>query len=493
MEQRASRRRRPPASIALSLAVFLTGTVAVRAGDPVAVSVPGKPVLPLGSFELSTLGYQVEEFFVSGTATSYRLPGEVPSDGKWEVVRAGTAPYATRMVVVRPTDPKKFNGTVVVEWLNVSGGLDVPVEWGHAHREMIRSGNAYVGLSAQKVGVEGGPTIMGGASNPLKKADPERYGRLSHPGDAFSFDIYSQAGQAVKDAAKTKVLGPLVPKRIIGMGESQSAFFLTTYVTAIDPVAKIYDGYVIHSRGGGAAPLDNSSIIGSANRKPVKLRSDLRVPVITIITETDLLNAGLGYLPAREPDSDHLRVWEIAGTAHADNYNFAGFADSGKEPIEKLAETFAPTDKGYMGNKFDKPMNFGPQHHYVVESALWHLDQWIKTKKPAPTAEPLRVTGGENAQFVLDTNGIAEGGIRSPWVDVPTARLSGFGNSGNPDARLVGVGEPFDSAHLERLYPGGKREYLLKFEASLDSAIAAGFILSADKQEILQVASINFK
>jgi Alpha/beta hydrolase domain len=49
--------------------------------------------------------------------------------------------------------------------------------------------------------------------------------------------------------------------------------------------------------------------------------------------------------------------------------------------------------------------------------------------------------------------------------------------AGGPLGFLVGVCEPFDAATLARLYPGGKREYLNKFEASLSSAMAAGFIL----------------
>ena len=45
---------------------------------------------------------------------------------------------------------KKFNGTVVVEWLNVSGGVDAAPDWTFAHTELIREGYAWVGVSAQK-------------------------------------------------------------------------------------------------------------------------------------------------------------------------------------------------------------------------------------------------------------------------------------------------------------------------------------------------------
>ena len=78
----------------------------------------------------------------------------------------------------------KFNGTVLVEWLNVSGGIDAPAVWMMAHREIARAGYAYVAVSAQKVGVDGGQTITG-IDMSLKKQDPERYSDLSHPGDAI--------------------------------------------------------------------------------------------------------------------------------------------------------------------------------------------------------------------------------------------------------------------------------------------------------------------
>ena len=72
----------------------------------------------------------------------------------------GTADYTTRMVVLTPTDAAKFNGTVIVEWLNVSGGVDAPALWFMAHREIVREGYAYVVVSAQQVGVEGGVSML---------------------------------------------------------------------------------------------------------------------------------------------------------------------------------------------------------------------------------------------------------------------------------------------------------------------------------------------
>jgi hypothetical protein len=485
------------AAVGMVLSLFAMPGLAAAASAAL-VAVPGKPVLLLGSYELAPLGYQMEEFFLSGTATSYRLPGEATADGKWNAVADATAPFTTRVVVIRPTDAAKFNGTLLVEWLNVTAGQDTPADWMVAHREMLRRGYAYAAVSAQKVGVEGGPSVMGQGSA-LKKSDPARYGTLSHPGDAFSFDIYSQAGAALKAAKGGGALGPLVPRQVLSIGESQSAAFLTTYVNAVDPLARVYDGFLVHSRFGSSAPLSGAGMGGNAAKVPdhVSFRPDLRVPVLTVITETDLLGARLsGYHASRRPDDRRLRVWEVAGAAHADNYMFAGaLMDSGSQSSAELAKVFMPTLNAPTG-KVDRPLNAGMPHHYVVEAALAAVDRWVRTgSAPRSTPRLVLATGGTpgvEPSLALDANGLAKGGVRTPWVDVPTIRLSGKGDPKSFIGMLAGSGELFDQATLARLYPGGKTDYLRKFTRSLDAAIRAGHILREDRQEILDIAATNF-
>jgi hypothetical protein len=302
------------------------------------VPVPGKPKLLLGSYDVRALGYTSAEFFVSGKATSYTPVGE------YGAAPSVTADYTTRIVVLTPTDAAKFNGTAIVEWLNVSGGIDAPAVWFMAHRELLREGYAYVAVSAQRVGVQGGASL--GFDMSLKTQDPQRYSSLRHPGDDFSYDIFSQIGRLVMD--ESGPLGPLRPEHVVAVGESQSAMFMTTYVNAVDSLAKVYDGFVVHSRFGPAAPLDGASIFEAAAAgvpEAVKFRPDLRAPVMTVITETDLVSGSrLGYYLARQPDNDRLRTWEIPGTAHADNYTIqVGRIDTGAAPLEKLVAAYAPT------------------------------------------------------------------------------------------------------------------------------------------------------
>jgi hypothetical protein len=136
----------------------------------------GAIVLPgTTTFDLSSAGYTQSEFFLSGNASSYAPTVPLGSNGRWQVAPASTSPYTTRIVVYRPANPARFNGTVIVEWLNVSAGVNAAPDWIFAHNELVRDGFAWVGVSAQATGVAAD-----------KAADPVRYMALSHPGDSYS-------------------------------------------------------------------------------------------------------------------------------------------------------------------------------------------------------------------------------------------------------------------------------------------------------------------
>ena len=464
--------------------------------DQLAVTpAPGKPALLLGAFDVASLGYLAQEFFISGTASSFSSAAELGPDGRWSVTPADSADFTTRMVVLTPADRTQFNGTVLVEWLNVSGGIDAPAVWMMAHREMVRAGYAYVAVSAQRVGVEGGMNLMG-VDMSLKSQDPKRYAALRHPGDAFCYDIFTQAGRIIRDGQRNGVLRELQAEHVVALGESQSALFLTTYINAIDPLAQVYDGFLVHSRFGPTAPLDGGStfdVLDSSASQAVKFRPDLRVPLVTIITETDLFGGRRrGYHSARQPDSQQLRVWEIAGTAHADNYTIlVAPIDTGSAALTDIVAAYAPTNM-LMGLQLDHFINFAPQHHYVLQAALSQLCQWVRTSQPATSAAPIELSDAEPPQPIVDANGLARGGVRTPWADVPIARTSGVGTEESTMSSIFGSGEPFDDAAVRRLYPGGVADYLERFTAALDSSIQSGFILAADREEILQLAAATF-
>jgi hypothetical protein len=456
--------------------------------------IPGKAATQFAPYDLSELGYLEEEYFVSGLAQAYASVGEGKGDRQWLLSPVDRSEFRTRFVVRRPLDPSRFNGTVIVEWLNVSGGTDVEPDWALMHRHIIREGFAWVGASAQKAGIDGGGLIEG--QNHIKVLDPDRYGTLNHPGDAYSYDMFSQIGRIFRDSSQGGPLGPLVAARLIACGHSQSAAFLVTYLNAVDPIAAVYDGYLVHGRGATGSNLDGFRTPAGPTGEdrpavtPVLIREDVRVPVLTLQSETDVCVLGGGQ--ARQSDSDRIRLWEVAGSAHAETYLLVACrADTGALAPEELAAMLDPT-AGLANFPTPNPIASGPQQHYVGHAALAGLERWVRDGTPPPEAARLESTDG-GASLVLGPNGIAVGGIRTPWVDVPVATLSGLQEGGGEGMTfLFGTTKPFTAADIAELYPGGVAYYLTQFGESLDAAVERGFLLEADTAEIRALAAASF-
>jgi hypothetical protein len=418
--------------------------------------------------------YREQEYFIAGTATAYRAQGALNQDGTWSVAPAGTAPYKTRLLVREPTDPKKFNGTVVVEWLNVTAGRDSDADFGFAGPELLRDGYAYVGVSAQATGVVGGGgkiPIPGYNPLPLVQQNPTRYAGLTHPGDDYSYDIFSQAAQAIRRPDGPNPLGGLHPKVLIATGESQSAFRMVTYVDAIATTAHLFDGYLIHSRGPNGAAL--SSAPGAAPMpKVVHIRADLGKPVLQLQTETDLF--GLGFYPARQPDTTELRTWEMAGTSHADQSTLDYGIASGA--------VWAPGEKAPDFTSLCGTINDGPQG-FIERKAVASLDAWVRGGAPPATSPTFVVTGG--TEIARDAQGNAVGGIRTPAVDVPVSTLTGVANpKASVICSLFGQTTPLPAATLAALYPS-HAAYVAKVTADAKAAQARGFLLPADVATII--------
>jgi hypothetical protein len=411
--------------------------------------------------DLGAAGFVESEHAASGTATSFAADGDLDDDGFWTVVQDERAEFTTRVLVRRPADAGAFNGTVVVEWFNVTVGMDTAANLAYVGDEILRGGYAYVGVSAQQVGVQGGDAAIAmdvvGQPVGLRGTDPERYGSLHHPGDAFSYDIFTQVARALRDPGSP--LGDLEPRRLLAVGESQSAFRMVTYINAIHPLAGVFDGFLVHSRGLAAAGLGAGGRASDAlSGPPTRLRTDGTTPVLVVEAEGDLV-APMRFAPARQPDDDHIRLWEMAGTAHADRYS-----------------------AGDIGTLLGcpAPINAGPAH-YLLKSALRHLDRWVAGHGAPPIAPRIELDG--DGAVVRDERGNAVGGIRTPVVDVPAATLSGDPVGDVLMCQLFGSTTTFPPARLRELY-GSRDAYLAAFDASLDQAVAGGWVLPEDRAEL---------
>ncbi len=420
--------------------------------------------------DLASHGYVEQEFFAGGTAHAFNATS-APADGRWTIAPTTSASYETRILVRRPSNPARFSGTVVVEWMNESEGESAP-DWDYLNPELMDAGDAYVAVSAQALGVEGGTPILGsltsGVGQGLIQQEPQRYGSLHHPGDQYALDIFDQIGLGLR-AKGSDALGPLKPRHVVATGESQSAFYLTTFADTLEPLSHAFDGIFIHSRGAAAAPLNGSSITSASAPSAVRIRTDLHVPVFMFETQTDLIQ--LGYAAAQQPNTAHIRTWEVAGTSHADAYL-----------VGPAASVLGCTS----------PINTGPQH-VVVQAAFAAFVRWVVEGTPPPSPAPFRLQSEHPAALALDAHGNVIGGVRTPAVDVPVSTLSGAAPAGTSEiCSLFGSTTPFSPQTLASLY-GTKAHYLSEYTADLDHAIASGYLLPAERSSLLaQADAVQF-
>jgi hypothetical protein len=445
--------------------------VAVLAGVAgwAAAAVPQAAVTPAASgshfldrsAQISTAGYTDREFWISGLAKTYRASSSLGSDGKWNAyVYSSNTPYQTVALVRRPADPAKFNGIVIVEWLNVSSGYILDVDWAMGKEEFLRQGYAYVGLTNQKVGMNG-----------LKEKNPTRYAAGNLPNDDISYDLLSQTAQAVRTQYGT-LLGGLVPQKVFATGHSQSAIRLVTYVNAIHRLDRVFDGFVIHGRGNSGFKLSSGDWRGTPSSTVI--RNDLNEPVFQIQTEMDVDSQSD---TSKAVDTAKIRYWETAGASHSDAYMLEGIYSVSTRPPASC----------------DKPANSMP--FYRVQNAAYsHLVRWTTTGIAPPTAP--RIKRSLLGRIQRDSNGNALGGLRLPEIDVPFAKY-GIDNGTTGSTEFLdlfacitsGSTEMFSATKLSSLY-SSRTDYYTKYKAAADRALAAGYILPADHAKALQQASV---
>ena len=112
-----------PLWVAALVLPWLAVSASADPRDPVIVELPpegqGDVFSPgVRSIEGLALEYVEEEYFVSGAATLFNY-GPNPPLGPTDIVPIQEdVPYKTRIIVRRPVNRSKFNGTVVIEWWN---------------------------------------------------------------------------------------------------------------------------------------------------------------------------------------------------------------------------------------------------------------------------------------------------------------------------------------------------------------------------------------
>lgn len=419
-----------------------------------------------GMLDMAELSYKEAEYFLEGEAIRYRsVEGtEQERSGYWQAEVAGTAPFKTRFLVYHPADPADFNGTVVITWNNVTAGHDL---FQADSKELLENGYALVFVTTQRAGITGLPPVHQG----LAGWDPERYPDLNIASDDYSFDIFSQAAQAVGPNRQTGPIDPmsgLDVKRVIAQGASQSAGRLATFINAIAPIHNPIDGFVLQIYFGRGTPLEVGETLVNINspqpgnpadrlRGTNLLREDLGVPVFVVNSELE----ATACLGVRQPDTDRMRFWEIAGTSHT------------SVQARAIRQRIIDRDK-LVSKKADPRINaipIGP----VYDAVYYHMQRWL-TEDIAPPVMPRIDFQEGTSQPVRDEHGIATGGIRLPQADAPLGQNSAIPLNEDIFALLGGSCVPFSKEKVLSLY-GDKTSYLRAFEANARAAVASGVIL----------------
>jgi hypothetical protein len=405
---------------------------------------------------LAVNGYIEQEFFIEGTANRYNTP----TGATGSIIDGGHA-YKTRVVVRRPVSKHKFNGTVLVEWSNVTNGFDAENLWFFGWEHVLRAGYAWVGVSAQRVGVDR-----------LKARSPERYGTLdvtaggTITNDALAYDIFMQAGKALRNPSGVNPLGDLKPKAFIAGGESQSAQRLSVFINSIMPLGNVYNGVFLLSNFGQA------------------IRTDTAVPIFKVLFEWDVQT---GEAAVRQDDTSKFRAWEVAGTAHVDHH-----LRLSREPLELRDLAAVSSEANLAPNCAVPTIGSRVPNHYVVGAALDQMERWVRQgKQPAkaPRFEIASMGPGNAAKIARNEFNLALGGIRLAEIAVPTAENVGESVSGGACPRW-GYHKPFDVETLEQLYPNRGR-YLEKVTRVTFDNVRHGYLLPEDAARTLATANAN--
>lgn len=296
----------------------------------------------------------------------------------------------------------------------------------------------------------------------LKNFDPERYAPLSFADplalddprncatvaadssrsteNGLIWDIYSHVGAWLRSDAPSNPLrygssGSRV-ERAYGFRYPQTGGYLVNYIHGVHPLVveadgrPVYDAYLVAVAGvdfAGAYPMNQCEAAPPAGDERRRFQ-DVGVPIMRVMSQSDYLR-GIG---SRRADSDEpgdrYRHYEMAGAGHAAPDELAFSASS--EDIVAAGRDVPPAS-----------CNEGPRSRFpssiFFDAALRNLELWMCDDIAPPRAEPILVRDGAP---VLDAVGNVQGGLRSPYLDVPTSTWYGARRSGrriDPHRRSV--------------------------------------------------------
>jgi len=459
---------------------------------PAVVPVPPTDQAPLSSSErpgteysdLKKAGYVEEEYYLSGIAPAITAAGDILFQ----------VPYTTRILVRKPGDPRRFNGTVVIEpftWFGERGA-----GWILTRDYLLRAGYAYVGYTLNINKPAHDPKFT-----PDYDADSiERYGKIVNFEFMRRFDYarYAPLG-FYYDPTRFKrgeLPDPFAPQSqgvaaqlalLLKSNEPQGPLaglqVARVYVNSWAVTAQVWMDYLDQGRHQQWRMPDGRALIdaymtgklaygevgGESIRVPRRMPES--APFVTVFSESELMHDVLEGIEL-PPDTDRppLRYYEVTGVPHLRE------ADLGTEEVEVRPADLGKDDPRCR-HLYDEPSEL------VVSALLDGMDRWVREGRPMPKASRVLRQGRAVARDPATGNMI--GGVRPPWIQVPAAAYLTEQETGC--GMVYDTKVPYTAAQLKKRY-GSYANYARKFEAAKKASIKEGYLLPADAAHLTPVA-----
>jgi hypothetical protein len=203
-------------------------------------------------------------------------------------------------------------------------------------------------------------------------------------------------------------------------------------------------------------------------------------PVIDVQTLSDsyALGGSNGLRPDGTGPGGNYRLYQVSGASHV----WAEQVAYAPGPAEEVKAGF-PANYWYpycAQDVSDFPLQ------YPLDGAFANLYRWVRDGISAPSAA--RVEASSAGQIVNDRNGNALGGVRTPYVDVPTATYYGTTPGTGTCEYLWGHADPFAGYYLKNLY-ASHSEYVTKVRRDAQHLVAQRWLTPADGEAIVATAT----
>ena len=429
--------------------------------------------------DLAEYGYVEEEFFVTGKAAVYKREKDLLD------IEQQPSYYKNRILVRRPVRSEQFSGRVYVDILNATNNFDFEDLWQRIYAWCVKNGHAYVGITSKPVNVQALKLFDKKRYESLQWPQVEENGKVQMQEGAF-WDILTQIAEALWYGADSP-LKSFGIKRLYLSGQSQSGAYLNTYLAnfyELTKKKKIFDGFINLVGVQFSRPVGQDTLPLHFGYREA-FQTD--VPYLGITSEGDyelFKNFQAGDVKDHIPENGNTeqnkcRYYEVGGAPHYDiecpviicnnDIKKAG----GTPPVLEL-------EKGQELNRF-------PLRCYIT-ALLEKLHIWVEYRIVPEEAKLFRKDS--EGHLCYDQYGNVQGGLRSPFLDLPVAKYRANGD--RPETEAIGFCEWMSEKEFYQNYTSVP-DYMNRFTTYVSKQVESGWLLEEDGEILIRQTEKKLK